>query len=295
MTPFRVDWMGRRRLFFGLSLALTLASLLSLAVQGMNLGVDFTGGVLWNLRFEQPTTEGALRDALQAEGVREAIIQRVAEGGGREYIVRMPPQPAGAIDALADALRDRVGPFTVLSLDEVSATIGGEIARNALIALAVAIAGMVAYMALRFEYRFALAAIVALVHDILVVLGVFSLFRLQVDASFVAAILTIFGYSVNDTVVVFDRIRENLQHRKREPLPELVNLSINQVLMRTVRTGITTLLALGAVFAFSGETLRNFALALIVGIVAGTYSSVAVAAPLWLGWRQRAELRRAAA
>lgn len=295
MRTFRFDWMGRRRLFFALSAAITLASLVSLVVQGLNLGVDFTGGVLWTLRFERPASEGAVRDALAAAGVQDAVVQRVAEGGGREFIVRMPAQPPGALDRIADVLRQRVGEFTVLSLDEVSATIGAEIARNALIALAVAIAAMVAYLALRFEYRFAVAAIVALFHDILVVIGLFSLLRLQVDASFVAAILTIFGYSVNDTVVVFDRIRENLQHRRREPLTELVNRSINQVLLRTLRTGVATLLALAAIFAFGGETIRNFALALIVGILTGTYSSVAIASPLWLAWRQRDELRRAAA
>lgn len=295
MRTFDFDWMGRRRLWFALSLAITLASLVSLAVQGLNFGVDFTGGVLWTLRFERPAGEGAIRAVLAEQGVQEAIVQSVADADGHEFIVRTPALPAGATDRIGAALRERVGPFTQLSLDEVSATIGAEITRNALIALAVAIAGMIAYMALRFEYRFALAAIVALLHDITVVIGVFSLFRLQVDASFVAAVLTIFGYSVNDTVVVFDRIRENLQHRRREPLAELVNRSINQVLLRTLRTGVSTLLALAAVFAFGGETIRNFALALIIGILTGTYSSVAIASPLWLLWRQRDELRRAAA
>lgn len=289
------DWMGRRRLWFGISLAVTLAGLLSFAVQGLNLSVDFSGGTLWNVRFEQPAGEDAIRDVLADQGVGDAVIQETVDGGGREFIIRTAPLQPGASDRIAAALRERVGAFTLVSLDEVSPTIGGEIRRNALIALTVAIVGMIIYMALRFEYRFALAAIAAVFHDVIVVLGIFSLLRLQVDATFVAAILTIFGYSVNDTVIVFDRIRENLRHAGREPLPALVNRSINQVLVRTLRTGVTTLIALFAIYLFGGETVRNFALALIIGILTGTYSSVAIASPIWLGWRLRDEARRNAA
>lgn len=293
-----IPFMGWRRPGLIVSAVISVAAVVAVITMGLNLSVDFTGGALWNLRFDQPVTEEAVRTALAAAGQADAGVQRVgaaAEGGGTDYVIRTGAISADERQLIETELRQGLAQFTVVSLDEVSPVIGEEIRRNAFLALAIAAVAMIIYITIRFEYRFAVAAIIGLVHDILMVLGVFAVLRLSVDAAFVAAILTVFGYSINDTIIVYDRIRENRGNYGRGQLEALVNDSVNQTLSRTINTSLTTILAIAAVAVFGGPTLQNFAIAIVIGIITGTYSSIFIASALWLEWRLRDASRRPAA
>lgn len=284
--------MARRRSFFAVSAVLILLGLGSLLFQGLNLGIDFTGGTLWMLQFDDAADEQSLRAVLADHDLPGSVVQRVGDGAAVEFIVRTRPITDEVRRALSADFAEQIGSYEVLSFDEVSPTIGDEIRRNAIIALVVATLGMILYITIRFEYRFALAAIAALMHDILVVVGVFSLIQMEVDATFVAAVLTVFGYSVNDTIVIFDRVRENLNQFQRQAPADVVDLSLNQTLTRSINTTVTTLLAVGAIYLFGGVTIQDFALALLIGIGIGAYSSIAIASPVWLELRRRADRTR---
>ena len=278
---------------FALSLLLLAAGMIAWAVRGLNYNVEFTGGAAWTLRFERTVTAGAVRSVLAEQGVEDAVVQ--LSEGDRVALLRTPAVDQATQQRVLRALEERLGPVRLEQFDSISPVIGREIRERGILALALATVGMVVYMTIRFEFWFAVAAILAMLHDVFMVVGLFALLQWQVDSSFIAALLTVFGYSINDTVVVFDRIRENLRLRRKEPLDQLVDRSIQQVLRRSLLTGTTTLLALAAVFAFGGETIRAFAGALFFGILFGTYSSIFVASPLWYVLRQRAARRRAAA
>ena len=282
-----------RGIAFALSLLLLAAGMIAWAVRGLNYNVEFTGGAAWTLRFEQPVTAGEVRDVLQGQGIEDPIVQ-LAEGD-RVVFLRTPHVDQATQQKVLEALEKRVGTVRLEQFDSISPVIGREIKEKGLLALGLATVGMIVYMTVRFEFWFAVAAILAMLHDVFMVVGLFALLQWQVDSSFIAAILTVFGYSINDTVVVFDRIRENLRLRRKEPLDELVDRSIRQVLRRSLLTGTTTLLALAAVFAFGGETIRAFSGAMFFGILFGTYSSIFVASPLWYILRERAAQRQAQA
>lgn len=282
-----------RGVAFALSLLLLAAGMIAWAVRGLNYNVEFTGGAAWTLRFERTVTAGAVRSVLAEQGVEDAVVQ--LSEGDRVALLRTPAVDQATQQRVLRALEERLGPVRLEQFDSISPAIGREIRERGILALALATVGMVVYMTIRFELWFAVAAILAMLHDVFMVVGLFALLQWQVDSSFIAALLTVFGYSINDTVVVFDRIRENLRLRRKEPLDQLVDRSIRQVLRRSLLTGTTTLLALAAVFAFGGETIRAFAGALFFGILFGTYSSIFVASPLWYVLRQRAARRRAAA
>lgn len=285
--------MQNRRWGYVISGALTVVALLAVVILSLNYGIDFAGGTLWSLRFEEPVAEQQLGQLFADHGLDSPVVQQVeSTASGYEYVVRTPFAGEEKRQEVLAALGDAFGEFTLVSFDDVSPSIGVEIQSNALKALLFAIAGMIIYITLRFEYRFAVTAIVALFHDIIMMIGVFALFQFEVDTTFVAAILTIFGYSVNDTIIIYDRIRENRRYYRRDQLLELVNDSVNQTLARTINTSLTTILAIGAVAQFGGETLRPFAIALVVGIVVGTYSSIFVASSLWLDWSLRGASRR---
>jgi preprotein translocase subunit SecF len=256
----------------------------------LNWGVDFTGGTLLTLRFrDRSVSTGQVRAALQPLGLGEAVIQKVQETQDISVRTRhLEPEERRKVE---QALRDRVGPFEVLSVDDVGPKIGRELRNIAILGVAVGLALQVVYVSLRFRsVRFALAADVALLHDLLLVLGVFAVTRATVDSSFVAVLLTVVGYSINDTIVVFDRVRENLQLRGREPFPDLVNRSVLEALVRSINTALTTLLAIGSVYLFGGPTVRDFALGLTVAVLTGGWSSVGVASPLLVdltAWAER--------
>jgi preprotein translocase subunit SecF len=313
-TRFR--FMAWRRLFLSLSGALLVLTGLSLATRGLNFGIDFTGGVVMDVSTPRPTSVAAVRRVLATVGQGQAEIQVVTPVGvapqspnaATHFEFRLPPVPDRVRAAILAALRRRFGPrVTEDSVDEVTPVIGQELRTRALVAVLVATALMTAYLALRFEFgeagsysglKFALAAVIALLHDITLTVGLFSVLHLQVNSPFVAAVLTVYGYSMNDTIIVFDRIRERMKSHRREPLSETIDISINQVLSRTVTTVATVILALLAVYFLGGASTRSLALALLVGVCFGTYSSVFVASPiyLWLmGERRGAGRARAVA
>ena len=283
-----------RAVAFAISLLLLAAGMIAWAVRGLNYNVEFTGGTAWTLRFAKPVTAEQVRAVLEEQGLGEGSIVQLAEEG-RVAILRTPHVDQATQQKVLAGLKERAGTVTLDQFDSISPVIGREIKEKGILALVLATVGMIVYMTVRFEFWFAVAAILAMLHDVFMVVGLFALLHWEVDASFIAAILTVFGYSINDTVVVFDRIRENLRLRRKEPLDELVDRSIRQVLRRSLLTGTTTLLALAAVFAFGGETVRTFAGAMFFGIFFGTYSSIFVASPLWYVLRQRVARREAAA
>jgi preprotein translocase subunit SecF len=295
IRPRAIDFMGHSRLWLTLSLVLILVGLAFIVMPGygMRLGIDFTGGSLLDLRFQEPTSTLAIREVMAKHGLGNSVIQR-ASADGREMIIRTRPLEDELRREVTQDLKSEVSEFEVVRIEEVKGVISRELTQKAFLALAIAVAGMLVYITLRFEFKFAVAAIVALVHDVLIVVGVFSILGVEVNSSFVAAVLAIIGYSINDTIVIFDRIRENLKSRKKESLEELVNNSLNQTLARSINTSLTTLLAVGAVFVFGGKTTQDFALALIVGIVSGTYSSLLVASPIWVWWKNREALAKSA-
>ncbi len=281
----------RRRTWFMLSLIMITVGLLSLAARGLNLGIDFVGGTRLELEFRESVTEGQIREVLAGYELGDAEIQLL--GAERSTVsIRAMALPAGdERRRLFDELETTAGQFVVASLDEVMPIIGREIQQQGLVAVALASLAMVAYITYRFQLRFAVVALATALHDVVLTLGVFSLLWLEIDSAFVAAMLTIVGYSINDTIIIFDRIRENLKHRQRETLAQLVDMSISQTLSRSINTSATTLLAVSALFIFGSTTIRDFSLALMIGIAVGTYSSIFVASPLWLTWQELAVAR----
>ena len=292
----KFDFIGKRYWWFALSALIMLPGLISMAIQGFNLGIDFTGGTLLDLKFAQPVTVAQVRDVLKDFHLEGSTIQ-LASGAQVEaspnVFVRTHVLEEGERIAAMEGMKQKLGNFEVLRVEKVGAIIGSELTRQAILALIVSWLLMIAYITFRFEFKFGISAVLALIHDILVVLGVFSLLRLEVDASFVAAILTIVGYSINDTIVIFDRIRENLKtHRKTESFQDLVNRSIWQTMTRSIYTVVTVLFCSVALYFFGGETTKNFAFALTIGFVSGAYSSICNASPIWVTLKEMAERRR---
>ncbi|MEW6308937.1 MAG: protein translocase subunit SecF [Bacillota bacterium] len=292
-----MDFIGNRKRAFAISGVLILAGLVSLLIpgRGLNLGIDFTGGWKYHVRFEQPATVADVRTALTPLGLGQSIIQGAGDLGapaGRDFVIRTGPLDEAAQAAAKGALAKAFGLTETLSDDPISPSFGRELTLLAVLGVVVASILMVAYITWRFEFKFAITGIIALIHDVFITLGLFSLLRLEITQAFVAATLTIVGYSINDTIVVYDRIRDNMRHRKKEPLAALVNRSIRQSLTRTLNTSGTTLAAILAILVFGGPTTRPFAVALLVGVFAGTYSSIFIASPLWVMWKEHEERMR---
>lgn len=286
----QIDFIGKRNVWFTISAIVILIGLVSMALpgRGLKLGIDFTGGLLIDVKFEKAATTASVHQALATVGLENAQIQ-IASDDNTEVIIRTRSLTQDESKAMNQALEKESGKFDVLRVEEVKGVIGSELTRKGLFALLIANVGIIIYVTLRFEYKFALTGIAALIHDVLVVLGFYSILGYEANSSFVAAVLTIVGYSINDTIVIFDRIRENLKTRRREPLADVINLSINQTMARSINTSVTTLLALLAVFFFGGRTIKDFTVALMIGIIAGSYSSIFVASPLWYLWKMREE------
>lgn len=290
------DFIGHRRAAYAASgTAIVLAILAALFWQfnkgsWLNYGVDFTGGTIVQVEFHQETSVGELREALGA-AVQGAEITRF--GAENEYMVRAPAFAEGGREvgaAIVETLTERYGAdgFTVTRTEAVGPKIGGELQQRALLAVLLSFAMILAYLALRFEWRFGLAAVIALAHDVLVTLGMISAFQIEVLLPTVAAVLTIVGYSINDKIIVFDRARENLKKTgRREDFATILNRSINETLPRTVLTSATTLGTLLALFTLGGEAVRDFALIMFVGILVGTYSSIFIASPVLLAISER--------
>jgi preprotein translocase SecF subunit len=289
--PHDTRWkiIERRYIFVGLSWALTVIAAVLLLTRGLNYGVDFKGGSLIELQSKAgPINIGALRVKLDKLGIGEVQVQSV--GQGTQALIRVAQQPPTAelneekVQAIANdkvkAALDK--DIEVRRTEVVGPTVSNELKRTGVIALVCSMLGIMLYVWFRFEWQFGVAAILALSHDVFITVGMFSLLWYEFDLSVVAAILTLAGYSINDTVVVFDRIRENLRRYKRMPLIELLNLSINETLSRTVLTSVTTALAVLALYVFGTAVIHGFSFAMLFGIIIGTYSSIFVAAPLLL-------------
>ena len=283
------DFIGKRKFAYALSCIIIIAGIVSLFVQGLNFGIDFTEGTVFQVQFEDNKEISDLRDELGTMGYDGAQIQQMDNGA---FQIKTEFMDQTAQDEFEQQLKDASGSFEVLSTNAVGPSIGQEILLSGILALIVAVALMVVYITIRFQWRFALAGNIALFHDILVTVSIFSIFQLEVNSNFVAAILTIFGYSINDTIVVFDRIRERLGSVKRDNLAMTVNNAIQSTLRRSLFTSLTTLIPILCVFFFGGETTKVFVLALIIGIVSGTYSSIFVASPLWYDMSMKSKKKR---
>ena len=272
-----------RKLWYLISIAVILPGLISLAVRGLNLGIDFTGGTILEIRYEQPVAVEKVREAVAALGLETS--RGVQQSGEKDFLLRTRHLSQEEMDKLLAELA-KPGQFTTLRNASVGPVIGRELTYKALLALIIASILMILYITIRFEFKQGIAAVLALVHDTLVVTGIFSIFQLEVDSAFIAAILTILGYSINDTIIIFDRIRENMRSRaKGESLEDLVNRSIWQTLTRSVNTVLAVLFVLVALYFLGGSTIKTFVLALLVGIVSGMYSSICNASPLWVDFK----------
>lgn len=291
---YKFDIVGKRHLFFLISGVLLLAGMVSLFISGLNLGIDFVSGTRLDIHIDKPFTVEQTQAIMEQQGVEEASV-RIGGNNDNLAIVIVPATlDKEAVVDIREAFQKEFGEQVDLQEQVVSPVIGRELARNALVATLIASVGIIIYVALRFEYRFAVAAVLALFHDALFTVGMFSILQREVDITFIAAILTIVGYSVNDTIVIFDRIRENMKFikiKEFQDLKDLVNVSIQQTLLRSINTGVTVLFAAGALFLFGGETIANFSLALLFGLTIGMYSSIFIASQIWVLWKWSAVQR----
>ena len=286
------DFFSRSKLWLGFSVLLMIASVLSFLSQGLNFGIDFRGGTTLRTDSAQPVDVAAYRGALQQLNLGDVTITEVFDPNFRDdqnvTMIRIQAQDgqeaiSSEIVEAARASLSVVAPDIVfVSVESVGPKVSGELIQTAVIAVILAIGAVLVYIWLRFEWQFAIGAVAALVHDVLLTIGVFSIAQIRFDLAIIAALLTIVGYSLNDTVVVFDRVRENLRKFKKRPLLEVMNVSINETLARTVMTSVTTLLALIALFVLGGDVIRGFIFAMIWGVVVGTYSSIFVASAILL-------------
>jgi preprotein translocase subunit SecF len=293
----KLRFVDHRNLFFALSTVLIVGALALFAVRGLNYGIDFQGGIVIEVRTPAPGQIGQLRDTLSGLGLGEVALQEF--GAPDDILIRVQKQPGGdeAQQAAVNLVKTTLGDGLEYRRTEfVGPKVSEELFLDGVLAVAAALIAILAYIWFRFEWQFGLGAVVALIHDVLATVGVFALTGLEFNLSTVAAVLTIAGYSINDTVVVFDRVRENLRKYKSMSLPELLNNSINETLSRTVMTSLTTLVALLSLYILGGEVIRGFSFAMIWGVVVGTYSSVCVAVPLllYLGVRRNTAAEEAA-
>ncbi len=285
-----IDFIGKRKIALGLSALMIIASLALLAVKGLNFGIDFTGGTLVEVKFTQAPKIADVRAAISPKGYGNAVIQEF--GSPEEILIRVQnregEKSSTISTAILDGLKDKFSAEAVemRRVEYVGPQVGKELTRAGILAVLIAMVAILLYVTFRFEFRFALGADAALLHDITIVLGLFSLTGKEFTLPVIAALLTVIGYSLNDTIVVFDRIRENFAANRKRKTPEdeitVVNSSINQTLARTLMTSLTTLLVVVALFLLGGEVIHDFAFALIAGILVGTYSSIYVASPIML-------------
>ena len=292
-----IDFVRLRGWAFGLTLALTLLAVGVTFAKGLNLGVDFVGGLMIEEKFPTPPSADRVRSVVDSLGVGEANIQTV--GDGRTISIRLPaPQSNddGATNAVVRKVETALGQqfpgATFSRYDTVSGKVSGELIKHGVLAVVLAVLGIGLFAIFRFEWQFGVSTIVAIVHDLLVTLGFFAITRFEVDLTIIAAFLTIIGYSINDKIVIDDRIRENMRRYRKMDMREIINLSVNETLPRTVMTSVTILLALIALLLLGGHVLRGFTAAMILGIVVGTYSSIYVSSSLLITLGLRAEPNR---
>jgi len=288
LDDFNIDFMGRRKIAATISLLLVLLSLGSLAINQVEWGLDFTGGTLVEVSYENPVSPEAVRVELSEAGYKGHVVQYF--GSDRDILVRVPPQKglddrdnARLGDHILQTLKESKGNQVTLRRSEfVGPAVGEELTNQGGLGLLTALAVVMVYVALRFQLKFAIGAVVALFHDVVITLGIFSVARWNFDLTVLAALLAVIGYSLNDTIVVSDRIRENFRKVRRSTPVDIINKSLNQTLGRTLITSFTTLIVLFSLFFLGGELIRGFAIGLIIGVVVGTYSSIYIAANVLL-------------
>ena len=282
-----INFMGVRNIAFGITMLLTILALFSWFHKGLNFGLDFTGGTLIELTYEHPADLGKVREELVASGYHEAIVQSF--GATTDLLVRMPGEDPQLGTQVAEALRKTGAdnPVTVKRVEFVGPQVGEELRDQGGIGMLLALGGVLIYLAFRFQWKFAVGAIVSLIHDVVVTMGILSFFQVTFDLTVLGAVLAIIGYSLNDTIVVFDRVRENFRLLRKASLIENINISTTQTLLRTMATSISTLLAIVALWIFGGDSLHGFSVALFIGVLAGTYSSIYIAnvVLIWLNLR----------
>ncbi|NKB46351.1 MAG: protein translocase subunit SecF [Legionellales bacterium] len=276
----RIDFMGVRKWTALVSIVLLLGSISVLLVKGLNWGLDFTGGTQIEMHFAQTADLPAIRAALTQAGFSEAQV--VSYGTSSDVLVSLAPKADLEHAAMMQQIIQLLPEAEIRRVEFVGPQVGQELATKGALAIVVSMIAIMIYVALRFEYRFAISAIVALIHDPILILGIFSLWQIEFDLKVLAAVLAVIGYSLNDTIVVFDRVRENFRKIRHASVMEIMNLSINQTLSRTIMTSALTLVVVVVLFLYGGETIRGFSLALIIGVVFGTYSSIYVAGALSL-------------
>lgn len=277
------DFIKNRKIAYIIPVIIILVGLISIIFQGFNYGIDFAGGTLLQIRFNKSISTTEVRNVLREFNLSQSTIQKLSEN---EFVIRI-----GKIDSeqrmeILTAFKENLTDLEVLRVETVGPVIGENLKKLAFYALLFAFIGIILYITIRFEFKFSIVSILALCHDCLIVLGIFSLLQKEITISIIAAVMTIVGYSVNNTIVILDRLRENIKFKTREPFENLINMSINQCLSRTINTTLTTIIPILTLYFFGGNILSDFALALFIGMVAGTYSSIFIASPLLLEWNK---------
>jgi len=274
-----INFLGLRKVFFGLAIVLMLASIASLVVKQLNLGLDFTGGALVELNYSQPADLEEIRGVLRESGWNDAVVQNF--GASTDVLIRLPSENPDLGAEIAQLVKRQDGnDVSVKRVEFIGPQVGEELRDKGGLGMLLALGGILLYVSLRFQMKFAVSAIVALFHDVIFTLGIFSLFGLSFDLTVLAALLAVIGYSLNDTIVVFDRVRENMRLMRQTELTDIINISTTQTLGRTLATSFSTILVLLALFWFGGENIHGFATALLIGVGVGTYSSIYIAGGL---------------
>ena len=296
----RFDIIGKRKIWYAISSLLIIASLFFMVTRGFNMGIDFTGGTIMDLRFEKAVNINDVRAVLNEYNLSNSTIQLSGESSSstesENVMIRTVDLEEQERKEVMAGLTDKLGAYQVLREEKVGATMGTELIMNAIYATIISWLLIIAYVSYRFEFKFGISAVLGLAHNVIIVLGAFALTQRQIDSSFVAALLTIIGYSINDTIVIFDRIRENLKlhFRKNGDIVELVNTSIYQTMTRSIYTVSTVLFATFALYFFGGDTTKDFAFALLIGFFCGAYTSIFIASPLWVTFRRYSDKKRLA-
>ncbi len=281
-----IKFVSKRKKFYQISGAIILIGIISLLLQGFNYGIDFAGGTLLQIDFEESASVADIRNVLEELDLGSSTIQSLT---GNEFVIRTGETELQQREEMLEIIENQVGSFEVLKMEMVGPVIGESLKQLAILAIIFAFIGIILYITVRFEFRYAITSIIALGHDVLIALGILSVLQKEITIPIIAAILTIVGYSLNNTIVIFDRLRENIKLKTRSVLEEMIDLSVNQSLTRTINTAITTLLPVLALYFFGG-TLSDFAFVLLIGIVAGTYSSICMAGPLLLELKKKGKI-----
>lgn len=280
-----IDFIGKRKIALACSLALIIISVASIVWhKGLNYGIDFAGGTLVQVKFQKEPSADAIRSTFKSIGLENSIIQSF---GTNEVVIRtteLPSDQRGLSGKIEDALTAVYGKdsFEIRRVEAVGPKVGSDLTKKAILAILFSWIGMLIYVGVRFEFRYAVGGILALIHDVLITVGIFSLLNKEFDLQIVAALLTIIGYSINDTIVIYDRIRENVRKNVKQSLRDIINLSVNQTLSRTILTSLTVLLVVVILFFFGGAVIHDFSFALLIGVIVGSYSTIFIASPIVL-------------